>query len=396
MPHIVEQHKKRDGRLHIIRHNGSRVYLWRAFFDGKYYVKSTKETNLRTAITLAEEAYDSLRFHYEKTGIPVHDRTWDDATRGMLEEQKARVALNERAPHHTYEYEVKLKVLDRFFQGKSLHAITHDLLEKYKTWRITDSQNKPRFFRNKVISMKTLHQDFIVLRQTLKFAKRKGWIAALPDMPQIQVKAVARPWFSHEDYRKLLKISTARIKQSTNPNERLARQELHDFIVFLAHTGVRIGEALGIRRKDVKMWEGNKHNEKDRCFIRVKGKTGLRECVGMFGAVRVVNRIDKRRHPGLEDKFFPTHNTKQFVALLEEAKLRYDSEGRRRDLKSLRHTFIMFRLLEGVDVFLLATNCGTSVKIISQHYGKHLTARMKSDELVKLTFGARQLSPHEG
>jgi integrase len=166
--------------------------------------------------------------------------------------------------------------------------------------------------------------------------------------------------------------------------------------VFLTHTGVRIGEALGIRRKDVKMWEGNKHSEKDRCFIRVKGKTGPRECVGMFGAVRVVERIDKRRNPGPDDKLFPTHNTKQFVALLDEAGLRYDSEGRRRDLKSLRHTFIMFRLLEGVDVFLLATNCGTSVKIISQHYGKHLTARMKADELVKLTSGARQLSPHEG
>lgn len=394
MPHIVEQYKKRDGRLHIIRHDGSRVYLWRAFFDGKYYVKSTKETNLKTAIKLAEEAYDSLRFHHAE-GTPIHDRTWDDATRGMLEEQKSRVALKERAPHHVRDYEVKLKVLDRFFQGKSLHAITHDLLEKYKTWRIIDSQTKPRFFHNNVISMKTLHQDFIVIRQTLKFAKRKEWISALPDQPQIKVKAVARPWFSPEDYRKLLKVSTARVKNSSNPNEKLARQELHDFIVFLAHTGVRIGEALGIRRKDVKMWEGNKHHIKDRCFIRVKGKTGLRECIGMFGAVRVVERIDKRRHPGLEDKLFPTHNVRQFVALLNEADLRYNSEGNRRDFKSLRHTFIMFRLLEGVDIFLLAVDCGTSVKIISQHYGKHLTARMKSDELVKLTIGAIQLSPHE-
>jgi integrase len=370
--------------------------LWRAFFDGKYYVKSTKETNLRTAIKLAEDAYDSLRFNYEKTGIPVHDRTWDDATKGMLEEQKSRVALSERASHHVRDYEVKLNVLDRFFQGKPLHSITHDLLEKYKTWRITESQKQPRYFHNKVISMKTLHQDFIVLRQTLKFAKRKGWLSALPDMPKIQVKAVARPWFDSKDYRKLLEVSKQRIKQSVHAKEKLARQELHDLIVFLAHTGVRVGEALGIRRKDVKMWEGNKHGEKDRCFIRVKGKTGLRECVGMFGAVRVVERIDKRRHPTSEDKLFPTHNTKQFVALLEEAELRIDSEGRRRDLKSLRHTFIMFRILEGVDVFLLATNCGTSVKIISQHYGKHLMARMKSDELVKLTVGARQVSPHEG
>jgi len=115
----------------------------------------------------------------------------------------------------------------------------------------------------------------------------------------------------------------------------------------------------------------------------------------MFGAVRVVERIDKRRHPGPEDRLFPTHNTKQFVALLDEADLRYDSERQRRDLKSLRHTFIMFRILENVDVLTPARNCGTSIKIIEQHYAKHLTARMKSDELVKLTTGAKQLSPHE-
>lgn len=396
MPKIVEQHKRRDDRLHIIRHEGSKVYLWRAFFDGKYYVKSTQETNLKTAIKLAGEAYDRLRFHHEQTGAPVHDHTWDDATKGMLEEQKVLMAVKERASNHLNNYEVKLKVIDRFFSGKPLHSISADSLEQYKARRITDSQTNEKFFRNKVISMKTLHQDFIVIRQTLKFAKRKGWISAVPDQPRIPVKAVARPWFSREEYRKLLAISEARIKRSTNPNEKLARQDLHDYIVFLVHTGVRIGESLNIRRKDIKMWEGNDHSVKDRCFIKVKGKTGARECIGMFGAVRVIQRIDKKRPLGPDDKLFPTHNPRQFVALLTEAELRYNDEGQRRDLKSLRHTFIMFRLLEGVDIFLLATNCGTSVKIISQHYGKHLTARMKSDELVKLTVGAKQLSPHEG
>ncbi len=395
MPQIVEIHKRRDGRLHLIRHDGSKVWLWRAFFDGRYYVKSTKETVLRTAIKLAEEAYDSLRFSH-KSGIPVHAKIWDEATRGMLEEQKASVAVNERAPGHARDYETKLRVLDRFFEGKALLAITADLLEHYKGWRISESQTNTRFFRNKVISMKTLHQDFIVIRQTLKYAKRKGWISTLPEMPKIRVKAVARPWFSREDYRKLLKVSRDRIKRSTNLNEKHARQELHDYIIFLTHTGVRIGEAQGIRHKDIKMWEGNNQSIKDRCFIQVNGKTGARECVGMWGAVRVVERINLRRELHPTDKLFPTHNPRQFVDLLNEATLRFDSEGKRRDLKSLRHTFIMFRMLEGVDIFLLAVNCGTSVKIIHQHYGKHLTARMKSDELVKLTVNAKQLSRYEG
>jgi len=46
--------------------------------------------------------------------------------------------------------------------------------------------------------------------------------------------------------------------------------------------------------------------------------------------------------------------------------------------------------------FLLASISKITGKASTQHCGKHLTARMKSDELVKLTVGAKQLSPHEG
>ena len=35
---------------------------------------------------------------------------------------------------------------------------------------------------------------------------------------------------------------------------------------------------------------------------------------------------------------------------------------------SLRHTYCTFRLMAGVDVFLLAPNMGTSVKYIEDHY----------------------------
>jgi len=39
---------------------------------------------------------------------------------------------------------------------------------------------------------------------------------------------------------------------------------------------------------------------------------------------------------------------------------------------SFRHTYATFRLMEGVDVYFLARQIGTSVSMIEQHYG-HIT-----------------------
>jgi hypothetical protein len=62
--------------------------------------------------------------------------------------------------------------------------------------------------------------------------------------------------------------------------------------------------------------------------------------------------------------------------------LLFDDRKHRRTAKSFRHTYIMLRLLRGVDVYKLARNCRTSVKMIEQHYGSSINAKMSKDELL--------------
>jgi hypothetical protein len=40
---------------------------------------------------------------------------------------------------------------------------------------------------------------------------------------------------------------------------------------------------------------------------------------------------------------------------------------------SLRHTYICFRLLQGVPVYDIAANCRTSVEMIQNHYARWLS-----------------------
>ena len=46
-----------------------------------------------------------------------------------------------------------------------------------------------------------------------------------------------------------------------------------------------------------------------------------------------------------------------------------------------RHTYATFRLSEGVDVYILAEQMGTSVKMIEQHYG-HVNTIKHADRVL--------------
>ena len=48
---------------------------------------------------------------------------------------------------------------------------------------------------------------------------------------------------------------------------------------------------------------------------------------------------------------FPRFNRALFNVILEEEKLKFDRDGKRRTAYSLRHTYISMRLMEGADIF---------------------------------------------
>jgi integrase len=68
--------------------------------------------------------------------------------------------------------------------------------------------------------------------------------------------------------------------------------------------------------------------------------------------------------------------------LLIESKLQNSSSDSRRSTYCFRHTYATFRLTEGVDVYFLAKQMGTSVKMIEDHYG-HVTPVKNADRILQ-------------
>jgi hypothetical protein len=68
---------------------------------------------------------------------------------------------------------------------------------------------------------------------------------------------------------------------------------------------------------------------------------------------------------------------------VNEAQLKYDRFDNPRTLYSLRHSALMFRLLnsEQPDIFFLARNALTSVQQLERFYLSHIESRMKIESL---------------
>jgi integrase len=158
--------------------------------------------------------------------------------------------------------------------------------------------------------------------------------------------------------------------------------------LILANSGIRVGEARHLRWRDIsstKTLSGQK-----RLIFTVHGKTGEREVVCNETVERYVERLQNFRSEevkmlNLEEPIFCHPNgrpigsfKKGFEQALNEAGVLRGSDGKKRaSLKpgdivaySLRHTYATMRISEGVSVFQLAANMGTSVEMIESFYGK--------------------------
>jgi integrase len=184
-------------------------------------------------------------------------------------------------------------------------------------------------------------------------------------------KIVHRGWFSPDEYKKLYEATRQRAQSPKQEQFRSQCERLHDFVLFMANTGLRPDEALRLEYRDVKIVKDDATNETI-LEIEVRGKRGVGHCKSMTGAVLPFKRLKKRSNPQPTDRLFPKNPRELLTRVLEEEKLKVDRDGNQRTAYSLRHTYICFRLMEGADIYQIAKNCRTSVEMIETYYASHL------------------------
>jgi len=249
----------------------------------------------------------------------------------------------------------------------------------------------------------TMHQEMVALRQTLKTALRHGWLDRLPDLSEpyrSSPKISHRAWFSAEEYKQLYEATRKRAQEPKQQRYKWEREQLHDYVLFSANTGLRPDEAWRLQFRDVTIVEDDSSGQTI-LEIEVRGKRGVGFCKSMHGAVRPFERLKARlrparayaanganganppateagelRLPKPTDLIFPKWQRELFKTILDEENLRVDRDGRPRTAYSLRHTYICLRLMEGADIYQIAKNCRTSVEMIEKYYAAHIKTNL--------------------
>ncbi len=372
---LTNVHRFRDGRLIVYKQ--SNVKNWYAKFhtEGKYKVRSTGTTNFNTAKQTAMDWYDELRFN-QRNGIPVQGLRFKDIFSKFSDYQELLVKSGELTAEMKKEYSRRLKGgIMKFFGDLNLQEITMQKLNEYKEVRIA----------NDGVKHNTIRQDYNAIRQIIKYCVLQGHLKSIPEFPKKSKKDKTnpRPWFERDEWDLLKKTSKERIKKARGTRQKYERQQLHDFMVFMVHTGMRTEEILRTTFGNVKIY--TKKDKSKELRITINGKTGIRKVRGMIGAVSAFQNLKKRNIDYKPtDLLFPQNHRDGLNNLLKETNLKLDKQGRARNSKSFRSTFIMYRLLAKQPIKAIATNCGTSTFAIDNFYAKHITIEMYDDSFTDL------------
>lgn len=383
---MSEQHDLLAGRVHLYKRGNSTAWQCSTYLAGRNHRVSTKEENLVRAKEFAEDWFLELKAML-RSGELKSGKTFKFAAKKFLDEYGA-VTRGERNPDYVKGHGDRLRVhLLPFFGNKVLSDITPGLVQEYRGKRLS-SDRRP--------SRSTLHHEIVTLRQVLKAASRHGWLQYLPDLSApygTSGKITHRAWFSPAEYKTLYEATRAKAKKPPSKRWKWASEQLHDYVLFMANTGLRPDEAGRLQFRDVSVVDDEATGERI-LEIEVRGKRGVGYCKSTSNAVLPFERLKKRPRPltreesaelkrnpdkviaqvlpAPTDLLFPGNHEKLLNNLLRKIDLKRDRDGKRRTAYSLRHTYICVRLMEGADIYQIAKNCRTSVEMIEKFYAAHL------------------------
>ena len=376
---MPEHHTILGGKVHVYkRDDDSRYWQCASYLGGKNRRESTKEESLAKAKDFAEDWYLGLRGKL-RDGELITEKTFRDAA-AQFEREYEIITEGQRNRVYVNDHKRRLRIhLVPFFGNTGLSKINPGQVQEYRIHRREEAMK----LHGKPPARNTMHQEIVTLRQTLKTAVRHQWMQYLPDLSEpyrASGKISHRAWFSPEEYKKLYEATRKRMQHPKNPRYKWESEQLHDYVLFMANTGLRPDECSRLQFRDVTIVEDDGSQETI-LEIEVRGKRGVGYCKSTTGAVRPFERLRDRniarkaqltQQAQPTDMLFPKTHRELFNTILKEEDLKTDREGQARTAYSLRHTYICLRLMEGADIYQIAKNCRTSVEMIEKYYASHI------------------------
>ena len=372
-----------DGNVVVYMRGGS-YYVRLKAGTNKYIHRSLKTGNLDDAKRAAVRQWHQFEVKQD-LGIPFQVKTFNV----VIDEYVAmRTLQHKQGKTSTYmlrQIERVVKFWRKYAGSKAIANIGNAELNGYVVWRrdyyssMSDLELHKNAKRNP--TDKTLQWEIMLGKALIKWAHEKGYrgTQALPTFTFVPKKKRVRPAFELGDYRKLWRALIKWERECEDDRFLHTRQLLRDYVLILANSGMRVGEANSLRVRDIQPFKDSAGRRNYRFIVR--GKTGERDVIPRADAARYVDRVMERNTDAKPDDFFFAMKggskiitlADQFDKVLELGEVEKNSHGEKFSLYSLRHFYAVQALRKGIGVFDIARNMGTSVQIIQSYYGKTAT-----------------------
>ncbi|OUR80386.1 hypothetical protein A9Q83_01420 [Alphaproteobacteria bacterium 46_93_T64] len=407
-----------DKNLAIFVRHVTKKPIWymRARVGKQYITESLGTVDDAEAITEARQRFYKLQDRH-KQNIPLKDITFSQFWTLWYERQLQRGDWQQDRINWHKNYARRYCI--PYFGKYLLNDITPDVVDGYWGWRksywkVGGAGEKDRGkFGNaaETPSSKTLKMEQSAIRQILSNAHQRRMLPFLPavKVPEKDRRETARrPSFDDMEYNVLTTqlyhwSRGAGIWKNNKLHELHLKQRLtiRFLVLFMANTGMRVGEVMQMRWEDVKKFIDTDDETKLEIRVRADTKKGkTRAVISQPNAVRYLEEVRSiSNHTEPQDFVFcankgsrlsdPNKTFKKFMLEVpykgRDKGILCDADGDRRSLTSLRHYYATKRLeLNDAKLDIVAGNMGTGIVQLHKHY-LHSDHVRRSDELTANT-----------
>lgn len=377
----------------LVLYKSPRSLVWQCRYkvDHKWLRASTREYKFDLACTKAKELLIEAEIR-KRSNIPVVTRRFKDiailAVDRMQQEKRAGTG---KAIYTDYMIVIE-KYLIPFFGGRMITNINYQAIDEFDEWRLANMKKPP--------TQSTLMTHNAALNRVLDEAVMRGYLNDVT-RPKLEAKGKSgerRPAFDLDEVKRLIRAFVGWPERGKTPHLIDCRFLLRDYVFCLLDTGARPGiELFGMKWRQIEFAV-----DFTSVVLRVSGKTGARQILGMERTINSIKAIAFRNYTvntndGLnnltktsndfifrtQDKANPIGSFQRtFSIFLKENDLLVDPQtDQKRVFYSLRHTYATLALTnDNVPIHTLARQMGTSVLMIEKHYS-HLSVIKAIDQL---------------
>ena len=365
--------------------------------EDRYKTISLKTADINEARDKAFDHDADIRFRV-KHEVPIFEKSFAEVAKEYSDFQKG-VAQSGQITMGRWDIVdsyIRLHLIP-YMGNIQIVQVGEDKWRAYPLWRKQEGKNKGRKLpdgtNSEGMAAKdgTIRQEMMTFRAIMNFAADKQYIRER-QVPKGKLPSdkARREEFTPTEYRHLHTFARKWIKAAeTKTSQGWYRNMTYNFMLVMTNTGMRTMEASNLRWRDIDV----RTDKQGRSFvcINVRGKGKFRELVAAQNVASYLDRIKAISKATKPDDFvFTTQTGKQnaslygslIESLLKESSLLYSSSESRRSSYCFRHTYATFRLMEGVDVYFLAKQMGTSVKMIEDYYG-HITPAKNAERILQ-------------